>query len=101
MRRAAKTDANQQAVVDHLRAVGWSVHVTSAIGGGFPDLVVGCPGFCCPVEIKDGDKPPSERKLTKDQHEFAKNWTGPYLVVYSPENAAEQLTRLWRLWRGT
>lgn len=41
MRRAAKTDDNQKEIVAAFRRLGFTVAVTSALGQGFPDLVVG------------------------------------------------------------
>ena len=39
MRRAAKVDQNQEAIVEALRASGWLVHSTARLGAGFPDIV--------------------------------------------------------------
>jgi hypothetical protein len=88
MRRAAKIDANQQAVVDALRQVGATVHSLAAVGGGCPDLLVGFRGRTFLMEVKDGNKPPSERRLTPFQVLWHEQWTGGSLtVVNSPEDA--------------
>jgi hypothetical protein len=94
---ARRIDANQGSVVSYLRALGWSVFITSPLGRGFPDLVVGCPGFAAVVEVKDGDKVPSKRQLTPDEKTFREMWQGPYVIAESPEDAARQLDVL----RGT
>jgi hypothetical protein len=44
MKRAAKVDINQKEIVAYLRKIGASVAVMSAVGQGFPDLVVGWRG---------------------------------------------------------
>ena len=44
MRLRAKTDVNQKAVVEQLRAIGATVAITSQLGKGFPDIVVGYGG---------------------------------------------------------
>ena len=41
------------------------------------------------VEVKDGTKPPSARKLTPDELDFASRFT--VYVVTSPEDAAQML----------
>lgn len=88
MRRAARTDANQQAVIDVLRQVGATVHSLASMGQGCPDLLVGFRGRTCLMEVKDGSKPPSERRLTPDQVVWHRDWTGGSLtVVNSPEDA--------------
>ena len=76
MRRAARQDANHREIVDALRKVGCVVHDTSALGGGFPDLVVQTPAgtSILLMEVKDGRKPPSARALTADQEEFSRLW---------------------------
>lgn len=87
--RARRTDANQVAVVKALRAIGCSVAVTSALGAGFPDIVVALRGRTVLMEIKDGDKPPSARKLTPDEQAFRQAWRGEYVVVLSAVGAVQ------------
>lgn len=91
MRRAARVDANQNEIVQALRDVGASVAVTSMIGEGFPDLVVGFRGRNYLFEIKDGSKPPSKRKLTPDEQEWHDLWRGAADVVISIDVALEIL----------
>lgn len=93
--RAKRKDANHNDIQNYLLERGWSVHDTSALGFGFPDALVGKPEFCAVVEIKDGDKPPSARKLTKDEQDFKDTWTGPYVLALSPEDAYQQLETLY------
>lgn len=88
MRRAAKVDANQAEIVKALRDAGYSVAITSQLGGGFPDLVVGIvrkDGHLSNVllEVKDGSKPPSQQKLTDDELAFSDNWHGAVITVNS------------------
>jgi Holliday junction resolvase len=67
MRQRAKIDANHVEIVDALRAEGWLVWSTAALGKGFPDLLCGKQGKLVLVEVKDGSKPPSKRRLTQDE----------------------------------
>lgn len=99
-RRAARRDANHKAVIGHLSSLGWSVLDLGSVGDGCPDAAVGMPGFAALVEIKDGDKPPSARKLTPAEREFAERWTGPYIVALSPDDAERQLVALRNKWIG-
>lgn len=87
--RAAKIDANQPQIVDALRKAGCRVCITSSFGGGLPDLLVGFPNReIALVEVKDGSKPPSARKLTPDQVKFHAEWYGwPLFVVTSVDEA--------------
>ena len=93
MRRAARTDANHAEIVQALRTIGASVADTSAVGKGFPDLVVGMRGRNWLLECKDGDKSPSRRKLTPDQVEFKAKWRGHWAVVNSAAEAIEVVSR--------
>ena len=81
MRRAARVDANQAEVFKAFRKLGCSVWDTSRLGGGFPDCVLGYGGVCITVEIKDGSKPPSARKLTPAEIEFRDTWKGGVRLV--------------------
>jgi hypothetical protein len=88
MRRAARTDANQTAIVAALRAAGASVQHLHAVGEGCPDLLVGLRGKNYLVEIKDGAKSPSQRGLTPDQQAWHLLWRGdPVTVLHSVEQA--------------
>jgi hypothetical protein len=92
MRRAAKTDANHGDIVDALRAAGCGVLDLSKVGNGCPDLLVHPPTYpdcrmAVLLEVKDGAKPPSARKLTKDQERFHANWKGWLHVVTSVDEA--------------
>jgi len=74
--RAKKIDTNQNDIVKHLRKCGASVHITSMLGGGFPDLVVGVGGKNFLIELKDGDKTESRKRLTPDEVKFFDRWNG-------------------------
>ncbi len=93
MRRAARVDGNHSAIVKALRDIGASVADTSAVGDGFPDLVVGFRGRNFVVEVKDGKKPPSARKLTEAQEAFLMGWRGHWACVMSEADAIELVTR--------
>ena len=88
MRRAARVDANQGEIVDALRVIGATVAITSGLGDGFPDLVVGYQQATVLMEVKDGNKAPSERQLTPDQLKWHAAWTGgPVAVVMDARGA--------------
>lgn len=97
MRRAAKVDANQAEIVAALRAVGATVQPLHAVGQGCPDLLVGYRGINFLLEVKDGEKPPSARKLTPDQVSWHDTWRGTVHVVMNPKIALEIIGAL----RGT
>lgn len=88
MRRAAKIDANQPEIVKGLRQAGAFVQSLAAVGNGCPDLMVGFRGVTLAMEIKDGSKPPSERRLTKDQLAWHAAWLGGPLCVVDSLDAA-------------
>ena len=91
MRKAAKTDRNQIEIVDALRQIGASVQSLAATGKGCPDLLVGYRGINYLMEIKDGDKVPSARKLTIDQKHWHSVWRGSVHIVKSLNEALKIL----------
>lgn len=93
MRRAAKVDENQKDIVDALRAHGWSVLSLAPMGKGCPDLLVGCKGVNLLLEVKDGSKAPSKRRLTEDETRFFGAWNGHRALVESPEEAVAEVKR--------
>jgi hypothetical protein len=88
MRRAAKIDANQTQVVLALQAAGATVQSLAAVGQGVPDLLVGFQGKTLLMEVKDGQKPPSARRLTEDQLKWHGAWRGGPLAVVDGVDAA-------------
>jgi hypothetical protein len=84
MRRAARVDANQDAIVSALRAAGAYVWIV-----GLPvDLLVGYKNHTYLVEIKTDVK----QRLTTLQADFFDNWKGGTLArIDSPESALRML----------
>jgi Holliday junction resolvase len=91
MRYAARVDANQTQIVSALRAAGATVQSLSAVGQGCPDLLVGHQGTNILMELKDGKKPPSERKLNSDQIVWHSEWKGVVFLVTSVDEALQLL----------
>lgn len=91
MRRAARVDANQTQIVSALKAAGASVQSLASVGQGCPDLLVGHRGVNILMEVKDGQKSPSERKLTSDQIVWHSSWNGVVFLVTSVQEALQTL----------
>ena len=82
MRTAAKVDHNQKEIITAFRKFGCSVLPLHTIGQGCPDLLVSKSEHkTVLVEVKDGNKPPSARVLTKDQEKFHSAWRGRICIV--------------------
>jgi Holliday junction resolvase len=91
MRRKARTDTNHAEISQAFRQLGWSVVDCSRAGSGFPDLLVAKNGVMKLVEVKDGLKPPSARKLTEDEAAFHQRMLAagcPVVIVLSLEDVA-------------
>lgn len=86
MRRAAKVDANQAAIVSALRAAGASVWVI-----GLPvDLVVGVAGSTALAEVKTltGKKAPKPASYTPLQESFLATWRGGTVATLTDVDGA-------------
>ena len=70
-----------------LGAAGAGVLSLERVGQGCPDLLVCFRRTLYLIEVKDGDKPPAERKLTPAQVEFHRTWPGPIAVVTNRDEA--------------
>ena len=82
MRTAARVDANQPDIIKALRQIGATVQPIHVVGRGCPDLLVGMFGKNYLLEIKDGDKAPSARKLTPDELRWHDEWRGEVFIVH-------------------
>jgi hypothetical protein len=87
MRRAARIDANQPEIVAALRGVGAAVQPLHTVGKGCPDLLVSHRMTNYLIEVKDGSKPPSARKLTQDQFDWHDAWRAPVHIVETVADA--------------
>lgn len=96
-RRAAKVDANQAHLVDVMRGMGVSVVITSSTHNGFTDLVVGYGDVTVLVEVKDGSKELSRRKLTPDQIKFHDNFKGAITVIETFSQAVALVNEIRRV----
>ena len=79
-RRAAKTDDNQKEVVALFRKLGWYVLIVSQLKNCC-DIIVSKGGETYAIEIKDGKKPPSARKLSIGEQKFKNEWLGKWRLV--------------------
>jgi len=81
VRRRARKDENQNPIVQALAQAGIQVVDTSAVGNGFPDLVLGFRGKNYLIEVKNPAKPKADRQLTDDQKKFHATWNGQINTV--------------------
>lgn len=86
-----RTDRNQTEIVKALRRVGALVWIIASPC----DLLVGFLGRFLTMEVKDGAKPPSARRLTKAEVEYellCRAARLPHYIVTNVEEALEALT---------
>lgn len=85
LRRASRKDANQSRIVKVLRDVGVKVYILNEP----VDLLTGFQGVLRAIEIKDGARIPSQRKLKPSQEKFMAEFQG--CPIFKVENALEAL----------
>ncbi len=78
MRHKARKDANAGIIVKALREIGASVAILD--DRDLPDLLCGYRGKTILIELKDGSRKPSERRLRPGQQRFFDEWKGGPLV---------------------
>ncbi len=96
MRRAHRIDANQPDIVAALRAAGATVCSLAGAADGMPDLMVGASGKTALIEVKDGSRCPSERRLTPDQRKWHAEWQGGTLAVVCDVESALRVLAVMR-----
>ena len=90
MRRAARRDDNESGIIKAMRACG--AFVKPINDEGTFDLLVWYNGHTLVLEVKDGSKPPSARRLTDAEQKFHDEWPGNNLyVVKSVQEALDLL----------
>jgi hypothetical protein len=94
VRRAAAVDRNQPEIVKALRQAGVSVQPLHTVGQGCPDLLCAWRNRVVLLEVKDGLKPPSDRRLTPAQVKWHAGWGADVFVVETIEQALAAVGRL-------
>jgi hypothetical protein len=90
MRRAAKIDTVQPAIVEALKKIGATVQSLGQVGSGCPDLLVGYMGRSnILLEVKTGNEQPNAGQLAWHQ-----KWAGQVSVVRSAEEATLEVIRI-------
>ena len=90
----SRTDSNHAAMLAEFRRLGATVTSTAMVGHGFPDLVIGYGGCNQLVEVKDGAKVPSARKLSPDEIRWQEQWRGDCVIVARVEECDWVLTAM-------
>jgi len=92
----SRKDDNQDAIVEALEAAGCCIQSLAGVGRGCPDLLVATGNMnggsdWVVLEVKDGSKPPSGRKLTDDEIKWHVkfNHFAPVWIVY------DEIGALW------
>ena len=88
-----KVDANQPQLVEDLRKLGLLVHVTSDLGRGFPDVVVGDPRTL-EIRLCEVKNPEEAWKLTRSEKKFHEAWKGMVHVVETIEDVLALFGRI-------
>lgn len=96
MRKYARLDANHKDIVNVLKQCGCTVLSLASVGNGCPDLLIARNGKMALIEVKDGNKPPSERRLTPMEGEFIKNWNAPVYIVKNTDEALMVVLQFWQ-----
>lgn len=79
-RRHGNPDKNQAVIFDLVRDLPASVVITTGVGKGFPDGVIGFQGMTVLAEIKNDEAGGS---LEESQTRFMQEWRGGPLIVAS------------------
>jgi hypothetical protein len=93
-RVTCRKDANHDEIMHTLKAIGCLVVDIHNMGGGIGDLLIAYRSRWLLIEIKDGHKPPSARKLTPEEKEFHQKcllFNAPILTVLSSCDAVAQV----------
>lgn len=81
----ARKDANHAEIEDLLRSLGFKTKDVSPMKE-FVDIVAKLHGVIVLIEVKDGSKPPSKRKLTDDERAFHEYWGDDIRVIETRED---------------
>jgi len=85
MIRAAKKDANHNEIDAVFKSLGYRTMDLSQLKNAC-DMLAEKGNKVWLVEIKDGSKAPSQRKLTEGEKKFAEKWNGIWIKIESVDD---------------
>jgi len=91
--RACRVDRNQPEIVEAFRKLGYAVLLIHTLKN-CADIIISRDGKTAVIEIKDGLKPRSSRKLTDGETKFKNMWLGTYFICESQEDV-EEINKNW------
>lgn len=91
-----RTDGNQTQIFKVFRGMGCTVLNLSNLGHSADALVAITPVRQPLIEIKDGSKPPSQRKLTPAEEKFHREWKGELYIINNEDEAIALVNRIRR-----
>ena len=95
---ARRRDSNHSAILQAFRQLGCSTIDLGGVGAGVGDALIGYAGISLMIEIKDGAKSPSRRKLTAAQEKLRLDWTGGARLVTNMDDV-EKTVAVLRRWK--
>ena len=93
MRQRPRKDNNHDEIVEALIAAGCAVQSLAGVGEGCPDILAAYKGQWYVIEVKDGTKPLSHRRLTPAEFEWVHTFgdEAPVFVVNSVDDALKAI----------
>ena len=88
-----RVDSNQAELIKHFKSWGCSVLNISSLKNCC-DAFISLHGRTIAVEIKDGAKPKSARKLTEGEQKFKEEWQGAWRLCESIKDADKIINEL-------
>lgn len=79
-----RTDVNHKTIINAFKKLGFSVKDLSAVGEGFPDLLIALRGNNYLIEVKS-----EKGKLNDRQKKFIDTWNSPVYVIHSTDEVIE------------
>lgn len=83
----SRKDANHNEIAKTFVDLGCTVFDCHTLRGGIGDLIIGVAGVTALIEVKDGSKSPSRRRLTPAEATIHTTWRGRIDIIETVDDA--------------